>query len=691
MTSWMVGIDTGGTFTDLIAFDITSGERRLAKVPSVPADPSAAVMNALGEVFEAGVSPSDISLLVHGTTVGTNGILEGKGARTGLLITRGFSAVYEGRGWSQPAPEDLLDPYYTKPPLLAPQSQTEEITERLNYLGEVETPLDEEDVRRAIRVLKARDVEAVAICYLFSFRNPDHEERTAALIAEEVPHWRVSVSSRILPTIREYPRLSTTVIDAFVGKSMETYLLRLEDQLRDVGVKTPQIFLMQSNGGLMRINVGARYPNQTLLSGPAAGVVSGIELAGLIDRQNVVTFDMGGTSTDISVIQNGRSEETTAGRIAGQDLATPMLAVNTLGAGGGTVAWIGKDGLMKVGPQSSGADPGPACYGKGGALPSVTDANLILGALGSGNALGGRLTLDRNCAEAAVKTHLAEPLGLNMIDAAAGILRIVNANMAVDLRLAFQYRGVDPRDFALVAFGGAGPLHASTLAEELKIPAVLVPPNPGLNSAMGLLQTNVKHVYLRSDLGLLTGYEPDRMNERFAELRARAVQDVEEENFDLSEVCFRHQVDMRYLHQGYELAIDCPEDGMTEAHKGSLKTQFDARHRAVYGMSAEDEDAEIVTFKLLAEITVPRLSVPTLESGDGEIDRARTETRPLYDLRTSDFHQASVYDRAKLLAGDRIEGPAVVEQFDSTTVINAAQTATVDPYGNIIIEKRASS
>jgi len=425
-----------------------------------------------------------------------------------------------------------------------------------------------------------------------------------------------------------------------------------------------------------------------LLSGPAAGVVSGIELAGLIGRRNVVTFDMGGTSTDISVIQNGRSEETTAGRIAGQDLATPMLAVGTLGAGGGTIAWIGKDGLMKVGPQSAGADPGPACYAKGGDLPTVTDANLILGALGTRNALGGRLNLDREAAEAAVRTHLADPLGLDVIDAAAGILRIVNANMAVDLRLAFQYRGVDPRDFALVAFGGAGPLHAASLAEELRIPAVLVPPNPGLNSAMGLLQTKVKHVYLRSDLGLLSGYAPSRMNEHFAELRMRAEEDVREENFDLSEVRFRHQVDMRYLHQGYELAVDCPEDGMTESGKAALKSQFDTLHRTVYGASAEDEDAEIVTFRLLAEITVPRLSIPKLDDGDGDIGRARTETWPLYDPGTGGFNPASVFDRAKLRAGDRIDGPAIVEQFDSTTVIGAAQTATIDSYGNIVIEKR---
>ena len=279
MASWMVGIDTGGSFTDLIAFDPDTGERRIAKVPSRPDDPSAAVMNALDELFQSGVDPGGIEFLVHGTTVATNAILENRGARTGLLITRGFRAVYEGRGWSQPAPEDLADPYYVKPPLLAPQSLTEEITERLDYLGNVQTPLDEDDARRAIARLKEKDVEAVAINFLFSFRNPEHEERTAALIAEMAPEWRVSVSSRILPTIREYPRLSTTVIDAFVGRSMETYLLRLVERLRAAGIVTPQIFLMQSNGGLMRMNVGARYPNQTLLSGPAAGVVSGIELA----------------------------------------------------------------------------------------------------------------------------------------------------------------------------------------------------------------------------------------------------------------------------------------------------------------------------------------------------------------------------------------------------------------------------
>ena len=687
MASWMVGIDTGGSFTDLIAFDPGTGERRIAKVPSRPDDPSAAVMDALDELFRSGVDPAAIEFLVHGTTVATNAILEGKGARTGLLITRGFRAVYEGRGWSQPPPEDLADPFYVKPTLLAPQSLTEEITERLDYLGNVRTPLDEDDVRRAVASLKEKEVEAVAVNYLFSFRNSEHEERTAAIIAEMAPEWRVSVSSRILPTIREYPRLSTTVIDAFVGRSMETYLLRLVDRLTAAGIETPQIFLMQSNGGLMRMNVGARYPNQTLLSGPAAGVVSGIELAAVLGRRNLVTFDMGGTSTDISVIRDGRSEETTAGRIAGQDLATPMLAVHTLGAGGGTIAWIGKDGLMKVGPRSAGADPGPACYGRGGELPTVTDANLLLGALGDSSALGGRLRLDRVRAEAAVCTGLAEPLGLDVMEAAAGILKIVNNNMAVELRLALQYRGVDPRDFVLVAFGGAGPLHAGVLADELQIPAVLVPPNPGLNSALGLLQTQVRHLYLLSDLGLVSDYDPARMNQRFEELRLRAVEDIREENFELSEAVFRRQADMRYLHQGYELSVDCPDREIVEADKAGLKAAFDDLHGRVYGLSAKDEDAEIVTFRLLAEIAVPRLTPPPLESGDSNVEHAVIGRRPLFDLARGEFVEAVVLDRGRLLAGNRIDGPAVIEQLDATTVLSESQHATVDTFGNIVIER----
>ena len=464
MGVWLVGVDTGGTFTDLIAVEQTTGELRRAKVPSVSGDPSAAVLDAMEKLFADGINPGDISLFVHGTTVATNALLEGKGVRTGLLITRGFRAVYEARGWSQPRGSDLLDTFYQKPPLLAPQWLTEEVRERLDYRGEVVTPLDEAGLRDSVHRLKAKGVEALAVCFLFSFLNPDHERRAAEIVAEIAPECRISLSSNVLPVIREYPRLSTTVIDAYVGPTIADYLMRLERRLIERGLKTPQLFLMQSNGGLMRISLGARHPNQTLLSGPAAGVIAGAELARRTRRRHVITFDMGGTSTDISVIVEGRLLETTQGQIAGQDIGTPMLRVRTLGAGGGTIAWIGKDGLLKVGPRSAGSVPGPACYGRGGEEPTVTDANVALGALSGDTVLAGSLRIDAGRAARAIET-VAKPLGLDVLQGAAGILRIVNTQMAVDLRLALagagagspQVRARGLRRRGTAACGRAGP------------------------------------------------------------------------------------------------------------------------------------------------------------------------------------------------------------------------------------------
>lgn len=686
MSSWMVGIDTGGTFTDLIAFEIDSGELRVAKVSSEPSDPSGAVMAALEELFANGVAPGEIASLVHGTTVATNAILEGKGVRTGLLITDGFRAVYEARGWARPEATDLIDPFYRKPPLLAPQALTHGIPGRMDYQGNELETLDEDAVRAAAAALKAEGVESVAVSYLFSFQNDAHEKRTAEILAEEDTDWRVSLSSVVLPTIREYPRQSTTVIDAYVGPNMQHYLERLSDKLVARGVETPQVFLMQSNGGLMRITLGARFPNQTLLSGPAGGVVAGEELARLTGRGEIVTLDMGGTSTDIAMIIGGRADETNEGRIAGQDIGTPMLQVRTLGAGGGTIARIGPDGLLKVGPESAGADPGPACYGRGGELPTVTDANLVLGALAADNVLGGKMTLDKAAAEQAIRTHVADPLGLDVVEAAAGILRIVNTNMAVDLRLAFQSRGEDPRKYMLAAFGGAGPLHSALLARDLKIPTVAAPLYPGINSAMGLLQTSVRHVYLQSSVSSLSQIAADRMNELFDGLEARAAADVGEEGFTPDQVTIHRQVDMRYQHQGYQLAVDCPEGVLTDADKPALKSRFDETHQRIYGASAPDEDAEVVTFRVIAEIEVPRLELPEIGAGNGDAGGAQIAVRPLYDLESAAFADAAIYDRAKLQAGDAFDGPAVVQQFDSTTVICAGMSCVVDAWGNLIVD-----
>jgi N-methylhydantoinase A len=686
---WLVGVDTGGTFTDLLAFDQNSGELKRAKVPSVPHDPSLAVLDALERLFREGVDPADIMMFVHGTTVATNALLEGKGVRTGLLITRGFRAVYEARGWSQPRGSDLLDTFFRKPPLLVPQYLTEEATERLDFEGKVVVPLDEEALRRSVRQLRRKGVEAIAICFLFSFVNSAHEERAAAIVAEEAPECRVSVSSHVLPVIREYPRLSTTVIDAYVGPKIEAYLMRLAERLRERGVGTPQTFLMQSNGGLMRIALGARHPNQTLLSGPAAGVIAGSDLARAMGRTHVLTFDMGGTSTDISVIVDGQLLETTQGQMAGQDIGTPMLRVRTLGAGGGTIAWADKGGLLKVGPQSSGSVPGPACYGRGGVEATVTDANVVMGTLSSEGLLADALRLDDGAAHHAVG-RLGASLGLDPVACAAGILRIVNTQMAIDLRLALQEQGQDPRKFSLIAFGGAGPLHAATVARAVGIRRVLVPAHPGLNCAMGMLQTSVRHSYLKSEMGNLIRFPATRIEEIFEELAERAFVEAREEGFAREGVGLSRLIDLRYLHQGYTLPVRCPAR-VNEAEKPRIKAAFDARHQSVYGQSAPAEDAEIVTFRVQSEIEVPRLVLPDLAQGDGTAASAKVGRRNLYDLEQNRYAAADVYDRDRLRAGNEVDGPAVVQQFDSTIVILAGQRGTVTANGMLEIEEREAT
>jgi N-methylhydantoinase A len=689
VANWLIGVDTGGTFTDLIAFDQVSGALQRAKVLSVPSDPSLAVVNALEKLFAEGVSPADVAMIVHGTTVATNALLEGKGVRAGLLITNGFRAVYEARGWSQPRGADLLDTFYRKPPLLVPQYLTEEAIERLDYEGRVVTPLDEEALRASVHKLLRKGVEAIAVCFLFSFVNPAHERRAAEIIAQEAPDCRISISSEVLPVIREYPRLSTTVIDAYVGPRIANYLRSLEQRLDARGVATTQKFLMQSNGGLMRISLGARHPNQTLLSGPAAGVIAGAELARTTRRGHLVTFDMGGTSTDISVIVDGAILEMSQGQIAGQDIGTPMLRVRTLGAGGGTVAEIGKDGLLKVGPRSSGSMPGPACYGRGGTEATVTDANLLLGALSGETLLAGTLRLDEAAARATLE-RTGAALGLDALQTASGIIRIVNTHMAVDLRLALQEQGQDPRSFTLVAFGGAGPLHAATLARSVGIPTVLVPLYPGLNCALGMLQTSVRHSYLRSEIGSLARIATGRVNELFAALEAQAMQEATEEGFLPDQAKITRLLDLRYPHQGYSLCVPCPAP-FDDGARRTVKEAFDSLHQKVYGQSAPNENAEIVTFRLQTEIAVPRLALPELPRTDGSAVRAIKGQRPLYDTAQQKFERVNVWDRAALLAGDRFEGPAVIEQFDATTVALAGQTVSVDPHGALVIEERLAS
>ena len=691
MANWMVGIDTGGTFTDVAALEVNSRTLRITKVPSTPDDPSRAVLNGIDTLLKEvpDIKAPDIQFFAHGTTVATNALLEHKGVTAGLLINRGFRAVYELRGGIRPTDSDSIDTFWEKPIPLVPQKYLEEIDGRIAFDGSPLESLDENGVRQAVRRLRAKGVTAIAVVYLFSFMNPSHEERTAQIIREEYPDCRVSLSSLIFPVIREYQRISTTVVDAYVGPVIESYLRRLSTRLRELGMTTEQKFIMQSNGGLMRVDIAANYPNQTLLSGPAAGVVFGAQLGQAIGEPNVITFDMGGTSTDISVLPKGEYQESREGKISQQDVGTPMIHINTLGAGGGTIAWIGPDGLLKAGPQSAGAMPGPACYGNGGEQPAVTDADLVLGYLNPSSLVGGKVKLNAELSRESIQRKIAEPLNMSLEEAALGIIKVVNVNMEVDTRLTFAERGLDHRNFSLVAFGGAGPVHATRVARNVGIPRVIVPPYPGISCAMGLLQTDVKHYYLRSHPGPLTSLPLETINSVFHELGQRALDEAKVEGFALEQVQLLHQMDLRYPYQGYELTVPCMAPPFTEADKETVRRAFDQAHLEVYAISAPNEIPEVVNLRVVSVSSVPHLALPDIEEDGTSPQAAQTGSRMALFEETGAYVDTPLYDRALLKQGNIIDGPAIIDQLDSTTVLLPRQRAEVVRFGTIVITVEA--
>jgi N-methylhydantoinase A len=688
MAEWLVGVDIGGTFTDLVAVNPETETTRIAKVPSTPHDPSLAVINGISELArqDSGLDPKEISFLAHGTTVATNAVVEAKGARAGLLITQWTRAVYEARFSEHPQYPEVFDIRAPRTSILVPQKFTEEVTERLAFDGSVLVPLDEDSVRRGVRSLKAKGVQSIAVCYLFSFLNRAHEARTAEIIREEFPDCRVSLSSDVVPVIREYHRLSTTALDAYVGPIIEKYLRSFEARCRDARITTNRLYIMQSSGGVMNISVAAKNAVQTVLSGPTAGVVFGARLGQLTDRRNIITLDIGGTSADIGVIKDFRPTEVTTGRVAKQDLAIPMTEIRTLGAGGGTIAWIGKDGLLKVGPQSAGADPGPACYSRGGDAPTVTDANLVLGYLDPEYFLGGKLAIKPDLAQSAIEKKVAAPLGMSLVEAASGIVKIINNNMEVELRLALLEKGLDPRNFALVAFGGAGPTHAGRLARDLGISTVIVPRYPGISCAMGLLMTDVKHFYLQSRVGMLHELPIGEVNGVFADLTGRALREAKFEGFDAREVTLVKSLDLRYIGQGYEITVPCPAGELRPDDMVALRKEFDRLHRQIYGHDAPDEDVEVVTFRMTSLMKVHRLTLERRPPGPKQPPKTALKgRRDVFFNETRGYVSTPIYERHALEPGNEVAGPAVIEQMDTTTVIHQGQAGRVDEFHNIVI------
>ena len=519
---------------------------------------------------------------------------------------------------------------------------------------------------------------------LFSFMNSAHEERIAELAGELAPECRVSLSSKVLPVIREYVRLSTTALDAYVGPVVSRYFTELDRSLKEAQLTTGQSYVMQSNGGLMRITLAAEHPNEILLSGPASGVVFAAELGRLLGRLDLVTLDMGGTSTDISVIQNGEIGQTREGKIAGQEIGTPMTEIHTIGAGGGTIAWIGTDGLLKVGPQSAGAEPGPACYGRGGTEPTVTDANVVLGYLDPSRFLGGRMQGDPELATEALE-RVGDALGLDALATAIGVSRIVNTHMAIGLRLTLEAKGCDPGRFVLVAFGGAGPLHAWKLAEDVGIPTIAVPPHPGIACAAGLLQTDIVHVYMQSFLNRIDRTSPGDIAARFDHLVERALADAVAEGFSREELQLNRQIDLRYPHQGYELAMDCPFEVPSEHDLEQLRLEFDRLHEQIYGVAAPGEPVEIVNLRIRAVVPVESPETLPSELGDTSPDAARIGERPVHFESLGGFAPTPIYDRELLQPGAVITGPAIIEQLDTTTVVGPGWTASCDRYGTVVM------
>ncbi len=687
---YRLGVDVGGTHTDLVLLDTATGELTVEKVASTPKNPALGVLDGVGKLVARGVAPGEIVFFAHGTTITTNALLEMRGAKVGLIITKGYRAVQEIQ--NQARDGNLFDYFYSKPPAIAPQSLTREVPERCDYTGRVIRPLDADAVRAAARELKDAGVESIAVCYLFSFMNPAHEQQTRALIHAEFPAAHVSLSSEVLPRIREWPRLSTTLLNAFLEPVMVHYIVYLNGGLDAAGLATQQRFLMQSNGGVMPFSAaiaGARTVH-TLFSGPAAGAQASAHLARADAERGLVTLDMGGTSADIAFIEGGAPLEVTEGVIARRQVDVPTLDMTTISAGGGSVAWIDGGGFLNVGPQSAGADPGPACYGRGGTQPTVTDADLLCGYLNPDYFLGGAQRLDIAAARAALAAQVADPLHLDVAAAAAGIQRIVDMRMADEVRVFAAKRGVDLSAFTLLPFGGAGAVHAAAVAEELGMRRILVPPRPGAFSALGLLCTDVVHDYIRSELRPLAAITADHAEDVFRQLEASARAELGAEGLQPSAARFAREVDLRYTGQGYELRTPLAGlfvDRLDAETLRAARDRFDERHAQIHGHAAQERPVEIVSYRLRVRVAVPKYQ-PREEAVSPS---PRPITAAVKGRRQAAFNgalqDATLYERDRLDIGAAVMGPAIVEQFDATTVIPPGWGGHVDGYGNLILAR----
>jgi N-methylhydantoinase A len=689
---WRIGVDIGGTFTDAALVEETSGRIGVAKVLTTPEDLAKGVLGALTSAMRHyEVVSSEVRLLSHATTVVTNAILEESGARAALITTRGFRDVLELR---RSARADLYNLFQDAPSTLIPRRRRLEITERVGADGAIVTPLAENEIDGLIAALKRARVDAIAIALVFSFLNPEHERRLGAVLRAALPEVPVYLSSEVLPEIKEFERSSTTAVCAYVGPLLASYLERLGEVTRSRAL--PPLYLMGSNGGILEAPEVVAMPAMAVESGPAAGVVAAALVARQTGRPDLLSFDMGGTTAKASLIRGGQYETTSEYEVGGGSSMTrwmngtghpirvPVIDLAEVSAGGGSIAWVDRAGALRVGPKSAGANPGPACYGRGGTEPTVTDCDLLLGYLDKRSLLGGDMAVDLTAAETAVRTRLAKPLGVDVRTAAAAVIDVVNHAMAEVLKIVSIQRGHDPRDFVLAAFGGAGPLHAAALASELGIAEVVCPPIPGAFSALGLVGTDLKRDYVQTVFTLTNAADPAALEAAFVRLERKGAAMLDRAGVAPERRRFERSVDARYPRQSYELLVPVPPRPVDQAMLEKIAASFHDRHLQTYGHDNREESVQIVSIRLAAIGTIPPLLVRDRTAPAGT-DAVKSK-RQLWFRETGSV-DATIYDRRRMPAGLEVAGPVVIESLESTILVPPGWRGRMNEDGFVLLER----
>jgi len=698
MARYRVAVDVGGTFTDLVMLDEATSKLRTLKVSSTPRDPSAAAVEAVRQAHERyGLAYAEVDQFTHASTVCSNTVLEGRGARTGLIVTDGFRDLLEIQRHKR---YRLFDQSYRKIPPLVPRHLVYGVPERIDAQGEIVASIDEAALEAALRGLAAQGIEALAICFLFSFRNPVHEQRAGDIARRLLPDCFVTLSSEVFPQYREYERASTTVVNAYLGPRVSHYLERMSDTLAATGIRVP-LHMLQSNGGIVAWTEAARTPCRIVESGPAAGVIAAAHYGGLVGRNNLLSFDMGGTTAKAGLIEQGEIRQA-----AGQELGTGInisrilqgggyyvgaatVDLAEVGAGGGSIAWVDDGQVLKVGPQSAGADPGPVAYGLGGEQVTVTDANLLLGRIPADDFLGGAMRMDVARSRAVVEDRIAAPLRISLDDACAAVIEVANANMLKMLRIVTVEKGCDPADFTMVAFGGNGPLHGPELAHDLGMREVIVPPSAGVLSAQGLLVADVRYDFRRTHVAGVSADEVEQAEELFAALERSGKEALFQHGLDPATVDFQRSADMRYRRQAYEINVRLPDRALSSADAASIGEAFHAVHERLYGRRDPAGVVQFVTLCVTALGNRRKIESPRLAQGEGGAAQARKGMRRVF-FRDTGVVSCPLYQREALLAEDVIAGPAVIESTDSTILVLPQWRARCDALANVVLNREES-